>query len=126
MAAASAQAGDDRGQPRGRILTHADSYVRMQPLRAAVQTDYRIRGMLSVTIGLDAPESRTRRLIQVRESWLRDAYTQALLLYAGRMYRWGDVPDAVLIADLLQAETDRMLGAGEARIILDTVIIQLS
>lgn len=107
----------------GRSLSHARSYVRIEPIRASVQADYRMRGLLQVGLALDAPHSRTRQTIAERQLWLRDAYSQAMLLYSGRMYRWGDIPDADAIARLLQAETDRLIGPGQATVVLDTVII---
>lgn len=107
----------------GRTLSHANSYVRMEPVRASVQADFRMRGLLQVGLALDAPHSRTRQVIQERQLWLRDAYSQAMLLYSGRMYRWGQIPDADVIARLLQDETDRVIGPGQATVVLDTVII---
>lgn len=107
----------------GRSLSHANSYVRIEPIRASVQADYRMRGLLQVGLALDAPHSRTRQTIAERQLWLRDAYSQAMLMYSGRMYRWGDIPDADAIARLLQAETDRLIGPGQATVVLDTVII---
>lgn len=80
-------------------------------------------GMLQVSLALDAPRAPTRTLINDRRLWLRDAYTETLLLYAARLYRWGDVPDADMIGALLQEDTDRLLGEGRATVVLDTVII---
>ena len=107
----------------GRVLSGASSYVRMPAVQTAVQSDRRMSGMLQVRLALDAPQGRTRRLIGEREMWLRDAYAETLLLYGARMYRWGQVPDAELIAQLLQEDTDRLLGEGRAQVVLDTVMI---
>lgn len=109
--------------PEGRTLSDADSYVRLPAMQTPIQTDLRIRGMLHVNMALDAPRSRSRGLIRDRQLWLRDAYSETLLLYAGRIYRWGDVPDVDMIAQLLQEDTDRLLGEGRATVLLDTVII---
>lgn len=107
----------------GRIISGASSYVRIPAVQTAVQTDRRMSGMLQVRMALDAPQGRTRRLIGEREMWLRDAYAETLLLYGARLYRWGQVPDADLIAQLLQEDTDRLLGEGRATVVLDTVMI---
>lgn len=107
----------------GRVLSDASSYVRLPALQTAVQANRRMRGMLQVTLALDAPRSRTRRLIDDRELWLRDAYAETLLLYGSRLYHWGEVPDADMISQLLQEDTDRLLGEGRARVVLDTVMI---
>ncbi|XBQ17116.1 MAG: hypothetical protein ABL308_04370 [Oceanicaulis sp.] len=134
LAAAPAQAGGPSAAPEpapagqaGRNLVGEDvaSYVRMEPVSTAIQIGRRsgVRAMLEVTFALDAPSRGARRSIDQRRLWLRAAYSETLLVYAGRMYRWGDVPDADLIARLLQAETDRYLGEGEAQVLLDTVMI---
>jgi hypothetical protein len=107
----------------GRVISGASSYVRLPAVQTAVQSDRRMSGMLQVRLALDAPQGRTRRLIEEREMWLRDAYAETLLLYGGRIYRWGQVPDADLIAELLQEDTDRLLGEGRAQVVLDTVMI---
>lgn len=104
-------------------LSDAASYVRMPALQTPVQADLRMRGMLQVSLALDAPAARTRTLIGQRRLWLRDAYNETLILYASRLYRWGDVPDVDLISELLQEDTDRLLGPDAARIVLSTVII---
>jgi hypothetical protein len=122
-ALASAPPAEPESDPSGRALSGASSYVRMPALQTAVQSDRRMRGMLQVSLALDAPQGRTRRLIDDRAMWLRDAYAETLLLYGARMYRWGDVPDADMIGDLLQEDTDRLLGEGRARVVLDTVMI---
>lgn len=107
----------------GRVLSGASSYVRMPVVQTAVRTDRRMGGMLQVSIALDAPQGRTRRLISERQMWLRDAYAETLLLYGARIYRWGEVPDADLIGQLLQEDTDRLLGEDRAQVVLDTVMI---
>ena len=123
VGAPAAPPAEEDDQPTGRILSHAPSYVRMEPVHAAVHADYRVRGMLQVGLALDAPHSRTRRVIDERDLWLRDAYAEAMLIYTTRMYRWGEIPDIEAISSLLQAETDRLVGAGQAQVVLDTVII---
>ena len=107
----------------GRVISGASSYVRLPAVQTAVQNDRRMSGMLQVRLALDAPQGRTRRLIGEREMWLRDAYAETLLLYGARMYRWGEVPDADLIGQLLQEDTDRLLGGGRAQVVLDTVML---
>ncbi|MGJ3230710.1 MAG: hypothetical protein ACFE0P_02815 [Oceanicaulis sp.] len=111
----------------GRVLVgeDVDSYVRMESVRSAIVVDRRsgARATLDVTFSLNAPARATRRNIEQRRLWLRAAYSETLLIYAGRMYRWGDVPDLDRLSALLQAETDRLLGPGEAEVLLDTVLI---
>lgn len=113
--------------PSGRNLVGAEvaSYVRMAPVSSAVQSGRRsgVRAMLEVSFALNAPERDARRDIEARMLWLRAAYSEALMIYSGRMYRWGDVPDADAISRLLQTETDRYLGPGRAEVLLDSITI---
>jgi hypothetical protein len=107
-----------------RALTDADSYVRLPPVQTSIRDrTRRMRGSLHVTLALDAPRGRTRDLIEDRAAYLRDAYNETLLLYASRLYRWGEVPDADMIGALLQEDTDRLIGEGQAQVVLDTVMI---
>ncbi|MFP4518739.1 MAG: hypothetical protein ACLFQ5_04720 [Oceanicaulis sp.] len=111
----------------GRVLVgeEVSSYVRMESVRSAIVVDLRsgARATMDVTFSLNAPARNTRRNIEQRRLWLRAAYAETLLIYAGRMYRWGDVPDLDVLARLLQEDTDRLLGEGEAEVLFDTVLI---
>lgn len=109
-----------------RALSDAESYVRLAPLQTPVRSGMARRGaggMLQVMMALDAPEAATRARISARRLWLRDAFNETLLLYASRIYRPGEVPDADLISELLQDDADRLLGEEAAQVLLDTVIL---
>ncbi len=122
--APGAEPDEPPGGTGSRALSDADSYVRLSSLQTSIRDrSRRMRGSLQVTLALDAPRGRTRSLIEDRRIWLRDAYSETLLLYASRLYRWGEVPDADMIGQLLQDDTDRLLGDGAATVVLDTIII---
>lgn len=116
-------ADNDDGPQDRRHITDSDSYVRMPAVRTPVRSGRRMAGMLQVSLALDAPRSRSRSLIEEREVLLRSVYSETLLIYSARLYTWGDVPDADLIAELLQGDTDRLLGEGRATVVLDTVML---
>ena len=107
----------------GRHITTAHTYMAQAPVHAPIRYRGRTAGQLQVAFGLDIQEPEDRALAQERQPWLRDAYTRAVLNYTARQYAWPDVPDAGAIADLLQSETDRLIGPGRARVLLDTVMI---
>jgi hypothetical protein len=115
---------ESSGKCPTRVLVGEDvsSYLCMEPVRASV----RLGGqpvMLDVNFSLDAVSRSDRRTVNQRMLYLRAAYTETLLLYAGRIYRPGQVPDADLISTWLQEDTDRLIGEGKARILIDTVLI---
>jgi hypothetical protein len=129
-AAAAAAAESEPGAvagPMGRLLVGegVQSYMRMDSVRTALLVDRRSgsRATIEVAFSLNAPERDSRRMIEQRRLWLRAAYSETLLIYAGRMYRWGDVPDLDRLARLLQEDTDRLIGPGRAQVLLDTVLI---
>lgn len=109
--------------PAGRHITTAQTYMAQGPVHAPVRAHGRTAAQLQITFGLDIPRREDRALVEERQPWLRDAYTLAVLNYAGRQYAWPGVPDAEGVAALLQSETDRLLGPGRARVLLDTVMI---
>jgi hypothetical protein len=106
-----------------RHITTAQTYMAQTPVHAPVRARGRTAGQLEVAFGLDIERREDRALVQERQPWLRDAYTRAVLNYSARQYAWPDVPDAEAIAALLQSETDRLIGPGRARVLLDTVMI---
>lgn len=106
-----------------RPITSSEGYVPLTPLTATVHSDFRLRGILHIEAGLDIPDSRQRSRASQLMPRLRDRYTSVLAMYTGANYRYGDVPDADRIAELLQQATDEVLGAGQAEILLGMVII---
>tara|TARA_R110002073_G_scaffold63048_2_gene157870 strand:+ start:931 stop:1407 length:477 start_codon:yes stop_codon:yes gene_type:complete len=108
---------------RHRSLTSSDSYLPLPPLMATVQADYRARGNLQIEAGLDVEDSRLRRQIEHSMPRLRNAYITALSVYTGVNYRYGAVPDADRIAQLLQDATDMTLGTDGARVLIGMVIV---
>ena len=54
---------------------------------------------------------------------LRNAHVQALTMYTGMNYRFGDIPDADRIAQMLQDATDATLGEEGAEILIGMIII---
>lgn len=118
--AAPAQQGSGR---QHRPITSSTGYVPLAPLTATVQSDFRLRGIMHIEAGLEIPDNRQRERAEQLLPRLRDRYVSALAMYTGANYRFGDVPDADRISELLQQATDEVLGAGEADILLGMVII---
>jgi hypothetical protein len=115
-----ASQGDDG---RRRSLTSSTSYLPLPQLMATVQADYRSAGLLQIEMGLEISNSRLRRRAEHMMPRLRDAYVSAISLYVGMNYRYGDVPDANRIAELLQNATDHTLGQEGAQVLLGMVMI---
>ncbi|WP_339744382.1 hypothetical protein [uncultured Maricaulis sp.] len=114
-----AQADDSRH----RSLTSSNTYLPLPPLMATVQADHRARGNLQIEAGLEVPDARLRRRVEQMMPRLRNAYVTAMSIYTGVNYRFGDVPDADRIAQLLQDATDMTLGTEGAQVLIGMVII---
>lgn len=79
--------------------------------------------MLQIEAGLEIEDSRLRRRVEASMPRLRNAYVTAMSIYTGVNYRFGDVPDADRIAQLLQDATDLTLGEEGAHLLLGMVLI---
>ncbi|SDM64737.1 Tat pathway signal protein [Maricaulis salignorans] len=108
---------------RHRSVTSSDNYLPLPPLMATVQANYRARGNLQIEAGLEVEDSRLRRQVEQAMPRLRNAYVTALSVYTGVNYRYGAVPDADRIAQLLQDATDMTLGTDGARVLIGMVIV---
>jgi hypothetical protein len=115
--------GSQSDDGRRRSLTSSTSYLPLPQLMATVHADYSSAGLLQIEMGLEISDSRLRRRAEHMMPRLRDAYVSAISLYVGMNYRFGDVPDANRIAELLQNATDHTLGQEGAQVLLGMVMI---
>ena len=118
---APAQSSSD--ESRHRTLTNSPSYVPLAALTATVQANHRARGLLQIAAGLEVPDAQLRRRVERYMPRLRNAWVTALSVYAGVNYRYGDIPDADRIAEVLQEATDMTLGQEGAQILIGMIII---
>ena len=112
--------------PAGHKITHADSYVPLEPLYASILEGIRPRGLLLVELGLDVPDEKLRTQVSRALPRLRDAYLRNLLVYAAtavRPYRQPSVDD---IAGRLQAITDKVMGTKGAEVLMTQTAIRLT
>jgi len=108
---------------RHRTVTSSETYLPLPPLMATVQANYRARGNLQIEAGLEIEDARLRQRVEQIMPRLRNAYVSALSVYTGVNYRYGTVPDADRIAQLLQDATDMTLGTDGARVLIGMVIL---
>lgn len=108
---------------RRRMITSSETYMPLPPLTATVQSNHRARGLLQIEAGLEIQDPDLRHRAERYLPRLRNAWVSALSVYAGVNYRFGDVPDADRIADILQEATDLTLGREGAEVLIGMVII---
>lgn len=123
LAATSPPAPAQNEDSRHRTLTSSTTYVPLDPLTATVQADHRARGLLQIEAGLEIADTRLRRRAEQNMPRLRNAWVSALAVYTGVNYRFGDIPDADRIAEILQEATDITLGQEGAQVLIGMIII---
>jgi hypothetical protein len=78
--------------------------------------------VMTVQAVVDAPDPALRDYAEKVTPRLRDAYTQALQLYAGGLVP-GAPPDADYVARRLQEATDRVLGRRGGKFLIGGIMI---
>jgi len=106
--------------------TQSESYIMMDPIYTTIVTDNRSGGMLMVGAGLDVPDPVLREDVNHSMPVLRDAYIRNLMAFTANVVRTDAQPDVGMIADRLQAVTDRALKKKGAKILLAQVAIRVT
>lgn len=106
--------------------TQSKSYVMVDPIYTTIVADNRAAGMLMVGAGLDVPDDALRDEVNRSLPVLRDAYIRNLMTFTANMVRTDSQPDVGLIADRLQAVTDRALRKKGAKVLLAQVAIRVT
>lgn len=119
---AAAPAGE--GKAAERKVSQSASWVEMQDFYTTIVGENRATGMLMVRVGLDIPDAQMRDSAVRAMPVLRDAYLRSLMAYTATHVRLDTQPDAAVIADRLQAITDRALNKKGARILLRQVALR--
>jgi len=106
--------------------TQSKSYIMVDPIYTTIVADNRAAGMLMVGAGLDVPDGKLREEVTRSMPVLRDAYIRNLMTFTANVVRTDSQPDVGLIADRLQAVTDRALKKkGAAKVLLAQVAIRV-
>jgi len=106
--------------------TQSKSYIMVDPIYTTIVADNRAAGMLMVGAGLDVPDDKLRDEVNRSLPVLRDAYIRNLMTFTANVVRTDSQPDVGLIADRLQAVTDRALKKKGARVLLAQVAIRVT
>ena len=79
-----------------------------------------------VGAGLDVPDEQLREEVNRSMPVLRDAYIRNLMTFTANVVRTDAQPDVGMIADRLQAVTDRALKKKGAKVLLAQVAIRVT
>lgn len=106
--------------------TQSTSYIQLDPIYTTIVSDNRAAGMLMVGAGLDVPDAKLRDDVNRSLPVLRDAYIRNLMTFTANVVRTDAQPDVGMIADRLQAVTNRALGKTGAKVLLAQVAIRVT
>jgi hypothetical protein len=97
-------------------------YLGQMQVTANLLVNNRPRGVLQVDAGIYSDNAETRAQISASGPLLRSAWRSAAQDFANRFHTVGRVPDTQMLANLLQAATDRIIGARRCRVMMVSVI----
>jgi len=106
--------------------TQSESYIMVDPIYTTIVSDNRVAGMLMIGAGLDVPNAALREEVNRSLPVLRDAYIRNLMTFTANVVRTDAQPDVEIIADRLQAVTDRALKKKGAKLLLAQVAIRVT
>ena len=106
--------------------TQSESYIMVDPIYTTIVADNHAAGMLMVGAGLDVPNAILREEVTRSLPVLRDAYIRNLMTFTANVVRTDTQPDVDVIADRLQAVTDRALKKKGATVLLAQVAIRVT
>lgn len=98
------------------------SYIQIQAIAATVTRGDGRRGVLTVETGVDVADEKLRARADASLPRLRAAYAQTVQVYAAGL-KPSTAPNTDFLARALQRDTDMVLGAKGARLLLGTVLI---
>jgi flagellar basal body-associated protein FliL len=106
--------------------TQSKSYIMVDPIYSTIVADNRPAGMLMVGVGLDIPNEALHEEVTRSMPVLRDAYIRNMMTFTANVVRTDAQPDAGMIADRLQAVTDRALKKKGAKVLLAQIAIRIT
>jgi len=124
--ARAAESGGKEQKAPEHKTTQSKSYIMVDPIYTPIVTDNRASGMLMVGAGIDVPNEELREVVVRSLPVLRDAYIRILMSFTANVVRPDAQPDVGMIADRLQAVTDRALKKKGAKILLAQVAIRVT
>ena len=109
--------------PSAKRITGSENYIPTFGLRASISRGFVVHGVLSVDAGLDVPQEKSRKKVVALKPRLMATMREAVLGYASLSYIVGERPDADMIRIRLQKAVDEVIGKGEAKVTLASVIV---
>lgn len=98
------------------------SYIQFDTLTATIIRPDGRRGVMTVDVGIDAPDGGVHNKVLLWQPRLRATFVQWIVSYAAGLGP-GAPPNADYIAVALQREVDRALGQPGAKVLLGAILV---
>ncbi len=100
------------------------AYVNLDPMTISIIEDFRVRGLMTLKIGLHIPDPKMRYKVQQRMIKLRDAMVRTLTAYGVTSMRADAAPDLDIIDHRLTKAINEVVGAKDTQILFDHVLVR--
>jgi hypothetical protein len=114
---AAAMAADEKAKKK----SGGENYIPLNPITATTNKAGGRRGVLSVDCGLQIDDPKLREFADQSLPRLRAAYVQAMQIYAAGLPS-GSEPNAELIVQELQRQTDMILKRPGAKLLIGAIV----
>ena len=100
------------------------AYVALDPMTISIIEDYRVRGLMTLKIGLHIPDRDIRRRVEKRMIKLQDAMIRTLTAYGVTAMRADASPNLDIIDHRLRKAISDVVGGGDTQILFDHVLVR--
>jgi hypothetical protein len=97
-------------------------FILPSQITGTIMNGLRPQGLMQVDVGIYTKDSNLKALLPQMRPILVANWRAALQEYLNRYYRPGQVPDANLLASLMQKSIQKQIGQSQARVIIQAII----
>lgn len=102
------------------------TFLELPSISVSVIRDARVRGIFSVSMGLEVDSLDIRLRVRKMRPRLSHEYHRVMAYFAASRLKMGKVIDMSLLERMFQNATDRVLGADQARVMVTNALARKS
>ena len=100
------------------------AYVSVEPMTISIIEEFRVRGLMTLKIGLHIPDVEIRERVNTRMLQLQDAMVRTLTAYGVTSMRADAPPNLEVIDHRLKRAIDEVVGSQDTQILFDHVLVR--
>jgi flagellar basal body-associated protein FliL len=105
-------------------ITASPDYIALDPFMVSVVENFKVRGFLVLEFTLHVRDSHQQDVIDTLRPRIRDQFVRTLMEYGAKVATVKRPPDLDAILARLQVDTDSMLGAGTAHVLVTQALVR--